>query len=76
MDIEKILHEIDERHQFSNEALVQKRFDDYINIFSDNLFAFKHGNYLYVFMPLWGLGFYYLICYIVGIATQKPKWLA
>lgn len=37
MDIEKILHEIDERHQFSNEALVQKRFDDYINIFSDNL---------------------------------------
>lgn len=37
MDNEKILNEIDEMHQLSNEALVQKRFDDYINIFSDNL---------------------------------------
>ena len=37
MDNEKILKEIDEMHQFSNEALGQKRFDAYINIFSDNL---------------------------------------
>ena len=37
MDIEKVLKEIDEMHLFSNEALWQKRFDAYINIFSDNL---------------------------------------
>ena len=37
MDKEKILKEIDEMHQFSNEALAQKRFNDYINIFSDDL---------------------------------------
>ncbi len=37
MDNQKILKEIDEMHQFSNEALGQRRFDAYINIFSDNL---------------------------------------
>lgn len=37
MDKEKILKEIDEMHKFSSEALGQKRFDAYINIFSDNL---------------------------------------
>lgn len=37
MDKEKILKEIDEMHQFTNEALGQKRFDSYINVFSDNL---------------------------------------
>lgn len=37
MDTEKILKEIDKMHQFSNETLGQKRFDAYINVFSDNL---------------------------------------
>lgn len=37
MENEKILKEIDEMHKFANDALGQKRFDDYMNIFSDNL---------------------------------------
>jgi hypothetical protein len=37
MDNEKIIKEIDEMHQFSNEALGQKKFDAYISVFSDNL---------------------------------------
>lgn len=45
------------------------------NIYIDNLFAFKHGDYFLVFMPLWALVFYYLICYLVGNSTHKPKWL-
>jgi hypothetical protein len=43
MNNEMILREIDEMHQFSNEVLGQKRFDDYINIFSDNL-SYKQLN--------------------------------
>ena len=45
------------------------------NIYIDNSWSFKHGNYWVVFMPAWALGLYYLICYIVGDATHKPKWL-
>jgi hypothetical protein len=37
MEKEKIIKEIDEMHKFSSETLGQKRFDTYINIFSDNL---------------------------------------
>lgn len=37
MENEKILKEIDEMHQFANNALGQKRFEDYMNIFSDDL---------------------------------------
>jgi hypothetical protein len=43
MDTEMVLKEINEMHQFSNEALRQKRFDAYINIFNDNL-TFKQLN--------------------------------
>ncbi len=37
MEIEKLLEDIDKMHQLANESLRQKRFDSYINIFSDNL---------------------------------------
>ncbi len=43
MDKEKILKEIDQMHQFANKALGLKRFDAYINIFSDNL-SYKQLN--------------------------------
>ncbi len=37
MNSEKILEEIDKMHHMANESLRQKRFDSYINFFSDNL---------------------------------------
>jgi len=37
MDREKLLEEIDNMHQLANELLGQKRFDSYINLFSDSL---------------------------------------
>jgi len=37
MDKENILEEIDKIHQLANESLRQKRFDTYIDIFSDHL---------------------------------------
>jgi hypothetical protein len=37
MNTEKILKEIDEMHLFSKESLEQKRFNDYISVFLDDL---------------------------------------
>ncbi len=37
MNSEKILEEIDKMHHMANESLRQKKFDSYINFFSDNL---------------------------------------
>lgn len=45
------------------------------NIYLDNLFAFKHGNYGLVFMPFFLLIFYYKICHLIGNATSTPKYL-
>jgi hypothetical protein len=45
------------------------------NLYIDDLFAFKNGNYDLAIMPFWVLIAYYFICYAVGAATQKPKWL-
>lgn len=43
LDTENVLKEIDKIHQFSYEAIEQKRFDDYITIFSEKL-TYKQGN--------------------------------
>ena len=37
MNSESLVKEIDEMHQLSKEALSQKRFESYIELFSDNL---------------------------------------
>jgi hypothetical protein len=45
------------------------------NLYIDNLFAFRNGNYDLVVMPFWVLIAYYFICYAVGAVIHKPKWL-
>ena len=43
MDSERLIIEIDKMHHLANEALRQKRFDIYINCFTDNL-SYKQMN--------------------------------
>jgi len=43
MTDQEILNEIDKMHLFSNQAMQLKKFDDYINVFSDDL-VYKQWN--------------------------------